>query len=194
MKKSWSFCLVLASVLMLTGCDGKFEPTESTVFVTSKGIVKSAVMESFEKDYYDFGELSADVEKAAAEYCAETTEEAVTVESLTQGEDDSVTLLMNYASVRDYADFNDVILFAGTPAEAKAAGYEPENLLDAEGNAADPTDEELSKLKVIVTEENICVQTGGKIKYVSDNVSVLDKKLAKAMEAGHTHPAFVIYK
>ena len=54
--------------------------------------------------------------------------------------------------------------------------------------------ESLADLKVIVTEESVCIQTSGKIKYVSDNVTVLDKKLAKAMEAGKTHPAFVLYK
>lgn len=193
MKKSWSFCFVLTAVLMLTGCDGKFEPTESTVFITSKGAVKSAVMESFEESYYDFDELSADVNEAVKDYCEGTSEDAVVMESLTPGEG-SVTLFMNYGTVKDYADFNDALLFAGTFAEAKAAGYEPENLLDVEGQAAEMTEEEKEKLKVIVTEESICIQTSGRIRYVSDNVSVIDKKLAKAMEAGKTHPAFVIYK
>lgn len=193
MRKLGSFCLVLTAMLMLTGCDGKFEPTESTVFITSKGGVKSAVMESFEESYYDFNELSADVDEAVKAYCQETAEEAVTVESLTPA-DGAVTLMMNYGTVKDYADFNDVILFSGTLSEAEAAGYVPGTLLDAEGQTAEPTTEELSELKVIVTEESICVQTSGKIKYVSDNVSVIDKKLAKAMEAGKTHPAFIIYK
>lgn len=194
MKKSWSFCLVLTTVLMLTGCDGKFEPTESTVFITSKGAVKTAVMESFEESYYDFDELSADINETVEDYCLDkNNEEAVTVESLTPSEG-MVTLMMNYASAEDYAEFNDLLLFAGTVSEAKAAGYVPEALLDAEGQSAEPTGEEFDALKVIVTEESICIQTSGKIKYTSDNVSIIDKKLAKSMEAGKTHPAFVIYK
>ena len=120
-------------------------------------------------------------------------EEAVTVESLTQGEDE-VTLLMNYQTAEDYAAFNEVLLFTGTYAEAVDAGYIPSELHDVEGEGIALDSEDLGNLKVIVTEESISIQTSGKIRYVSDNVSVMDKKLAKALEAGKTHPAFVLYK
>ena len=53
---------------------------------------------------------------------------------------------------------------------------------------------EMGMRPVIVTEESVCIQTAGKIKYVSDNVSIVDKKLARALEAGKGHPAFVLYK
>lgn len=193
MKKSWSFCLVLASALLMTGCGDKFEPTESTVFVTSKGAVKSAVMESFGEDQYNFSELSENVEKAVSDYCAEAGEEAVKVDSLTE-ENEEVSLLMTYESAEAYAEFNDLLLFSGTLSGAEAAGWQPESLLDVDGQAAEIDPEKDGDLKVIVTEEAICVQTSGKIRYVSDNVSILDKKMAKVMEAGKSHPAFVIYK
>lgn len=194
MKKLVSFCLVFLPVLFLAGCDGKFEPTESTVFVTSKGQVKSAVMESFDKAQYDFEELKQDVEKAVADYCGEgSNEELVAVDSLTE-ENGAVTLMMTYQSDEVYEDFNNLLLFSGTVAEAVHAGYEPENLLDAEGQSAELDKAAQAKLKVIVTEESICIQTGGRIKYVSDNVSIFDKKMAKVMEAGKDHPAYIIYK
>ena len=193
MKKTMSFCTILAAVLFLTGCGNKFEPTESTIYVTSKGEVQSAIMESFDKAYYDFEELSEDVQKEVKSYCLDVNEEAVTVESLTQGEDE-VTLLMNYQTAEDYAAFNKVLLFTGTYAEAVDAGYIPSELHDVEGEGIALDSEDLGNLKVIVTEESISIQTSGKIRYVSDNVSVMDKKLAKALEAGKTHPAFVLYK
>ena len=193
MKRAWSFALVLASAFLLMGCGQKFEPTESTIFVTSKGVVKSAIMESFDKSYYDFDELYKSVEKEVKAYCLDNIEEKITITSLTQ-ENDSVTLLMDYQTVEDYVDFNEVLLFSGTFAEAAAEGYLPDNLQDAEGMTAEINLEEQGELKVLVTEESVCIQTSGRIKFVSDNVSVLDKKLAKAMEAGKTHPAFVLYK
>ena len=193
MKKTLRFCTILAAVLFLTGCGNKFEPTESTIYVTSKGEVQSAIMESFDKAYYDFEELSEDVQKEVKSYCLDVNEEAVTVESLTQGEDE-VTLLMNYQTAEDYAAFNEVLLFTGTYAEAVDAGYIPSELHDVEGEGIALDSEDLGNLKVIVTEESISIQTSGKIRYVSDNVSVMDKKLAKALEAGKTHPAFVLYK
>ena len=193
MRKSLSFGLILAAAVLLTGCGEKFEPTESTVYVTSKGVVQSAIMESFDKAYYNFEELSEDIEKEVKSYCLDLNEEAITVESLTQ-EGDTVKLLMNYQTVEDYASFNEVILFAGTYAEAVDAGYVAEELYDTEGQTVENDLEELAELKVIVTEESVCIQTSGKIRYISDNVTMVDKKLARAVEAGKSHPAFVLYK
>lgn len=193
MKKTLTFCLILAATLLLIGCGGKFEPTESTIFVTPKGAVQSAIMESFDKAYYDFEELSEDVGKEVKSYCLDVNEEAITVESLTH-ESDRVTLIMNYQTIEDYTAFNEVLLFNGSYAEAVAAGYAPEELYDADGQAADLDSEKLDNLNVVVTEESVCIQTSGKIKYVSDNVTIVDKKLARAVEAGKSHPAFVLYK
>ena len=193
MKKSLNFCLILSMLLLLAGCGNKFEPTESTIFVTSKGVVQSAVMESFDKEYYNFDELREDVEKEVKSYCLDVNEEVVTVTSLVKTED-LVTLQMQYQTVKDYADFNDVLLFSGTLAEAIEAGYQPGTLLDTEGQTAELDLEKNSELKVLITEESICIQTNGRIKYVSDNVTILNNKLAKALEAGKTHPAFVLYK
>ena len=193
MKKTLNFCIILAAALFFGGCGNKFEPTESTIYITSKGEVKSAIMDSFDKAYYDFEELSEDVQKEVKSYCLDVNEDVITVESLTQGEDE-VVLLMNYQTVDDYAAFNEVLLFTGTYAEAVSAGYLPEELYDAEGEFVDSDSEELDDLKIVVTEESVCIQTSGRIKYVSDNVSIVGKKLARALEAGKSHPAFVLYK
>ena len=193
MRKSLSFLLILSMAFLLSGCEQEYEPTESTIFITSKGVVKSAIMESFDKSYYDFDELYEAVEKEVKAYCLDKNEEAVTISSLVE-ENDSVALLMDYQTVEDYVEFNEILLFSGTFSEAAAAGYLPGELHDAEGNSVEVNLESLGDLKVIVTEESVCLQTSGRIKYVSDNVTILDKKLAKAMEAGKTHPAFVLYK
>ena len=193
MKKTLKIGCVLAAGMLLAGCGGKFEPTESTVHITSKGTVQSAIMESFDKAYYNFTELSEDVEKEVKAYCLDKNSEAVTVESLTE-EGEQVTLIMNYETVEDYAEFNEVLLFEGTYAEAVKKGLVPEELYDAEGNSVDVREDRLGEYQVIVTEESICIQTNGKIQYVSDNVTIVDKKLARALEAGKTHPAFVLYK
>lgn len=197
MKKSLHFCLILLTALLLTGCQDKFEPTESTIYITSKGAVRSALMESFDKEYYQLDELSEDVEKEVKAYCLDVNEEAVTVESLTM-EGDEVRLFMNYQTVEDYAAFNKVLLFAGTVQEAIENGYELNDPLQADGdtagNAVELDLEKDGDLKVIITEENLCVQTSGRIRYVSDNVTLVEKKLARTLEASENHPAFIIYK
>ena len=193
MGKKLNFLLILSMALLVSGCSQKFEPTESTIFITSKGLVQSAVIESFDKSYYDFDELYETVEKEVKSYCLDKNEEVVTINSLIE-ENNSVALLMDYQTATDYAEFNESLLFSGTFSEAAAVGYLPEELYDVEGNSVEVDLDKLGELKVVVTEESVCLQTSGKIKYVSDNVTILDKKLAKAMEAGKTHPAFVLYK
>ena len=193
MGKKLNFLLILSMALLVSGCSQKFEPTESTIFLTSKGLVQSAVIESFDKSYYDFDELYETVEKEVKSYCLDKNEEVVTINSLIE-ENNSVALLMDYQTAADYAEFNEILLFSGTFSEAAAVGYLPEELYDVEGNSVEVDLDKLGELKVVVTEESVCLQTSGKIKYVSDNVTILDKKLAKAMEAGKTHPAFVLYK
>ena len=193
MRKLLNFCMVLMTALFLVGCGEKFEPTESTIYVTSKGEVFSAIMEDFDKAYYDFDELSEEVNKEVKSYCLDVNDEVISVEALTK-EAGEVALTMKYQTVDDYTKFNEVLLFAGTYEEAVSAGYLPEELHDTEGIITDTESEELDHLKVIVTEESVCIQTAGKIKYVSDNVSIVDKKLARALEAGKGHPAFVLYK
>ncbi len=193
MRKSLNFLLILSMAFLLSGCGQEFEPTESTIYITSKGVVKNAIIESFDKSYYDFDELYDAVEKEVKAYCLDQNEEAVTITSLTK-ENNSVALLMDYQTVEDYVKFNEVVLFSGIFSEAAAKGYLPEELYDVEGNSVEVDLEELGDLKVVVSEESVCLQTSGKIKYVSDNVTIMDKKMARAMEAGVTHPAFVLYK
>lgn len=194
MKKIWKFSFVLALGAILTGCGDKFEPTESTIYVTSKGQVKTALMEDFEKDYYDFGELSKNISEEVRSYNLDTGAEVVTVETLDEA-NDVVTLLMNYQSVDDYQAFNDVLLFHGTYEEAVKAGYEPTELYDPDGMMyAELSADNFKHLNVLVTEENICVQTSGRIKFVSEHVTVLDKNLGKVVEAGKSNPAFILYK
>lgn len=193
MKKAYHAAALLAAVFLLGGCGQKFEPTESTLFVTSKGMVQSAIIESFDQDYYDFEELSEEVKERVSEYCLTEEGEPITLESIEKG-DQEVILFLNYETAEDYRTFNDVLLFAGTYAEARAAGYVPTELQNPEGESIAADSGELDDLKVIVTEESIAVQTTGKIKYISDNVTYIDKKLARALEAGEAHPAFILYK
>lgn len=193
MKNIRKITFVFALGMLLTGCSDKFEPTESTIYVTSKGQVKAALMEEFDKAYYDFEELSQSVTEEVKAYNLDANEEVVTVDSLTQ-ENGAVTLVMDYESVKDYRLFNDVLLFCGTYAEAVTAGYVPTELYDTEGMYAELSEEELAHMKVLVTEENVSIQTSGRIRYVSDHVTVLDKKLAMVVEAVQNHPAFILYK
>ena len=127
MGKKLNFLLILSMTFLMSGCDQKFEPTESTIFITSKGLVQSAVIESFDKSYYDFDELYETVEKEVKAYCLDKNEEAVTISSLVE-ENNSVALLMDYQTVEDYVEFPSISYNSSGKYPAAAASENvPEN-------------------------------------------------------------------
>ncbi len=200
MKRLTSFLLIMMVALMAVGCGAKFEPEETAIYITSKGEVRSAVIESFEESYYDLEELRSDLEKSIDDYCLDQGESCITLETLEINEETgNAELWMEYETVEDYGAFNNVLLFHGTVAEAKEEGYfedtyfEDTELLDTDGDYAELSEED-DEYQVIISDEAICIQTSGKILYVSDNVSIEGKKLAKAFETSAEHPAYVIYR
>ncbi|MGN0335073.1 MAG: hypothetical protein ACI4DV_05330 [Lachnospiraceae bacterium] len=195
MKKHLSLILILTVFFSVTGCSAQFKPEESAIYITDQGEVRTAVMESFDEYYYDFEELKSNVEDQVRDYCLEKGESCISIENLTEDtETGEIQLWMNYETVEDYTAFNNVCLFQGTVAQAMEQGYlKNVTLLNADGEYA-VLQEADSTYHVVITEENVCIQTTGKILYVSDNVSILSRKQAKSFEAGTEHLAYVIYK
>lgn len=194
MKKSLKILLAVGLAACVAGCEKKdeFKPTESTIYVKSNGKVQTAVMDTFEESYYDLEELQEEVEYSIEEYCEIYGKDAVKLKSLKMKEED-VQLYMNYASVDDYQQYNDVLLFQGTLEEAERTGYLQEmTFTDTDGNEVKLPDD--GDYLAVITEESLCIQTSGKIHYVSNNVSVQGKKKAKSYEASESHPACIIYK
>ena len=122
MRKWKSLMLLGISAVMLGGCSMKFSAEEDAVYVNKKGQVLGAIVESFDKDYYDADELQGMLEQDVVEYNGENGKNSIEVDSF-KVSGGQVKVIMNYADWADYAHFNDVQFFAGKLADIQGKNY-----------------------------------------------------------------------
>lgn len=173
---------VLAIVLclgMLTGCGSGVSADESTIFVKKDGTVVSVDVEKFDTDAYDEQGLKSYVEQTVSDYNGENGKNQVKLKSLSV-KDGQAKLTLQYATAADYRKLNGIDFFAGTLAEALAAGYTFDadfaSVKDGVPVACDAGEFiNDSSYKVVIIKGNTNVQVKGKIAYVSTaNTKMLD--------------------
>lgn len=192
MRKAEKLLLLAASVVLLSGCSMKFSAEEDSVYVNKKGEVLGAIVESFDKDYYDKDELQDMLEQEVVEYNAENGKDSIEVDSF-KVSSGLVKVIMNYSNWADYAHFNDVQFFAGKLSDIQGKNYGTNVSFISRDGAENTTLEAIDgDYYVILLEEKIVVQTPGKIAYVSDNVTIEGEKLARVNEDA-SGLAYVIY-
>ena len=193
MRKWKSLMLLGISAVMLGGCSMKFSAEEDAVYVNKKGQVLGAIVESFDKDYYDADELQGMLEQDVVEYNGENGKNSIEVDSF-KVSGGQVKVIMNYADWADYAHFNDGQFFAGKLADIQGKNYGANvTFTGRDGSETLTLDQIEGDYYVILLEEKIVVQTAGKIAYVSNNVSIEGEKLARVNEDA-TGLAYIIYE
>ena len=192
MRKWKSLLLLGFSTVLFGGCSMKFSAEENAVYVNKKGQVLGAIVESFDKDYYDADELQDMLDLDVAEYNGENGKNSVEVDSY-KVSDGQIKVIMNYSDWSDYAHFNDVQFFSGKLSDIQGKNYgQNVTFVNRDGEDAGELDEMDGDNKVILLDEKIIVQTSGKIEYVSDNVTIEGDKLARVNEDA-TGLAYIIY-
>lgn len=192
MRKAEKLLLLSACAVMLGGCSMKFSAEEDSVYVNKKGEVLGAIVESFDKDYYDKDELEDMLEQAVVEYNAENGKDSIEVDSFKQS-GGQIKVIMNYSNWADYAHFNDVQFFTGKLSDIQGKNYGMNvSFVSRDGSHTTTLEEIDGEYYVILLEEKIVVQTPGKIAYVSDNVTIEGEKLARVNE-DTKGLAYVIY-
>lgn len=173
MKKFTGLLLItVLAMLFLTACGGKLEVDESTVYVQKKGKVIGASVEAFDKDYYNAQELEEYVNRRVEDYNKGHDDKSVEVDTFAV-EEGVAKLYIRYESYEDYADFNEVVLFAGTVPQAMAAGYafEEEFLEVSEGKLGGAADKAAvtanDEYKVVILSEKVNVKVDGTVLFVS---------------------------
>ena len=207
MKKSISMLLVTVLALsFLTACGGKLKVEENTVYVSKKGKVTGATVESFDKAYYDEKELESYINQRVTDYTAEHGKKSVKVDRFSV-ENGVARLNIVYAGYEDYARFNGVEMFVGTIPQAMAAGYEfKDEFLSVEdgklgGSVERSTVTDNADYKVVILNEKLNVKVQGTVQYVSakytdmaakDTVSV--KLPEDAQDGEELALIYIIYK
>lgn len=196
--KKISITLIISLILvLLVGCGSRIKTDESAISVKKNGKITGVSIEAFDKSYYSEEELSDFVEKTINEYQQENGDSSVKLESL-KVEEGKATLYINYETPTDYAKFNGEELFVGTILDAMAAGYnldttyyEVSGTTLGTATSIDLIDDDY---KVVIVKEKIRVIVPGKIKFVSDNLTIIDKNTVTPMNKNATGYSIIIYK
>jgi len=193
MKKKSVLLVSMLLTGVLFGCAGESKVETNTISINKKGVVTGTIVEDFSQPYYDQEELKKMIDNEVAAYNSKAGADSVTVETY-EVTDGKVTLSMDYASYKDYADMNEKDFFVGTVSQAYDAGYSFESIKSADGTTTVSEKEilEMGEEKIVICDEAIDVRVSGKISYISGNAEIKDNKTASIKEEGVL--AFILYE
>lgn len=200
-------CAILAVLMLgmtLAGC-GSVNSESTIVFVGKKGQVQTVDVEEFDKSYYSETDFKAFAQEAIDTYNKSHEVDAVTLTDFTV-EEGVAKLKMEYKSVADYSNFNEITLYQGSVAAAVSEGYlfdvdfskVEKGEVTGKATRADILAEE--GLSVVIIKANTDVMVDGTICYVSTaNVTVTAKDTVSIYDEENTSLAtdvctYIIYK
>ncbi|MDO4296168.1 MAG: hypothetical protein Q4D90_08455 [bacterium] len=210
MRKRKRRCLIGMAVLMLgvTACGGgtstsEFTPSQSSIYVSRDGKIQSALVQSYDADYYSEEELREFLTAEIDSYNQEGQTEAPVELSSCSLENGTASAIFSYGSTADFLAFAEAEqdtdnelseLSAMKVADALAAGL----LLDAEfvkAKDASAVDAEKitrqSDLNMVASSGGARIQTEGKVQYLSKGCTLVDDFTVQTPEEGR---AYIIFK
>lgn len=177
MKKKITALMVSLSMILLTGCQSMGAVDVTTLQIKSDGAISIALVESFDKSYYDITELEASIDSAVSKYNSEAGSGSVSLKEVKQKESNAV-VEMEYASAKDYQEFNQIPFYVGDVDNAYLAGYEFDELtsVSGDGSTIGMVEAEDAGYTVVAVQEKINIKVPGKVLYTSDTVSAVSAK------------------
>ncbi len=177
MKKTGLFLAVVMLAASLAGCGNTLDVDETTLVVNEDLTITQAIVEEFDEEVYDSGDLETYINNAVDESVAKYGEEAVVLDSY-KIKDGTAKVQMTFDNWETYMSFEGMEFFAGSVSEAVLAGYDFDDYFtsvtdgaaattEASGDtaSADATHNVLAN--VVVVSESLTVQVPGTITYIS---------------------------
>ena len=160
MKKVLYILLLITCIPILTGCKKNLELTlentdRSTLLVKEDGKIQAAILDVFDKDYYDITEFTQFINQEVESYNEKNGEG---------------TIILTYNSIKDYTSFNHVEGDLLSVQDAKSSDLNLPEIFYNKKGASLSKEEALEKDKnfVFYLKENIKVLVNGKIQYHSN--------------------------
>lgn len=170
---------------------------ESNITISSKGVITGSIVEDFDSQLYSEADLSSLIDKEVAEYNALSGEEDSVLLKKYEIKNNKAYVVFDYRTDADYRGFNGLKFYAGTVKEVTSDGVLFDKMLkgyDGESDLVAGNTSIISDMKCVVLSESVAVSLPGKIKYCSENVSVVDKKNAKVNIGEDSALAYIVYK
>lgn len=189
--------LMITGVLAMTSCGLSGEGNTTMISLEKDGTVRSHIEESFDQSYYDKEELQQMILMETADYNREAGSGCISVEKV-ELKDQIATVEMTYQKAEDYAGFNRVVFFDGTPKEAEDAGYELNVVLSSVKDSLDTIGKAdilaMGDYRLLITDVGETVVLNGKAAYVSENVTVSDNGKCVKNAEDSEDSAYILYK
>ena len=173
------------SIVLLTGCGSGAD--QSTVSIDGKGKVTAMTVESFDKSWYDFGELEQTVDQAVADYNGQHEKNSIRVKTCKQDEkstdghrDAGVCVLRRLPGVQSKRTVpGDGKGNTGRIRPSGGVLDRKEKEVQAKAVLADHPD-----AQAILLQEPVTVKTPEEILYVSGNVTITGENTARVEDDG----------
>ncbi len=184
--------VLCTAVMLLGGCSmidqAMWNPEgDDAIRIASDGSVTEMVRDTLDQAYYSADELEKTITSSVEEYNQSHGEDSVKVASF-KTEDADVTLKMEYASLDDYAAFNNLELYQGSMINAQLDGYLFDGSFfkikngEVSGKAVDSSavfsDGMSSQVLIVQGPLEVCVD--GKVTYISSNAQILSSDTVNA--------------
>ncbi len=180
----------------LTGCGKDIELTvenveKNTLAIREDNTLQVALIDSFDKDYYDIEEFKNFINKEIVSYNNTHGENSLALDAI-ESQGDKVVMIITYSNMEHYTRFNSVEgQLAGTKSVAQVDGTFPESFITAKGEAVTVAEAlEKEEHKVFAINEDIHILVDGKIVYYS-NGEYIDSQTLQSDEEAMT---YLIYK
>ena len=192
-------CLIsILGILMLAGCAKKEifittdDITSDTILVKRDGSLFVAIVEEFDKSYYNLEELNEFVSKEVNAYNSKVGSQEVTIEELGLKNGKAV-MILEYTKIAHYSAFNNMPAAYFSADTENVALELPSQYVDTRKNSVVDKNTAMknNKNQVLVLYEPYEIIVEGDIRFYSDNATFLEESKVKSNSEDMT---VVIYK
>lgn len=197
MKKLALGTIILLCILGVAGCSGKTKSinikdvTTNTMLAKSNGEIQVASIENFDKTYYNLNELQDFVNQQISDYNKKAGADKIKVKNM-KIIDKKAVLLLTYSGMDQYVAFNKVTASYFNGGIKDNPLKLPTTLVNAKDESLASTQEVIQDetLKVIVLNEPYHIIVDGKVKFYSENASLIDSNEVQGATEGMTIVVF----
>lgn len=176
MKKVILCIFVLLFLFGMTGCSQKEikitaeDISENTLLVKGNGAIQMAIVEEFDKPYYNYSELEEFVKKEVTAYNDKVGGKEITIDEILL-RDNKAIMLLSFSGMAHYSAFQNVAAAFFSANTENVTLELPDQYVSAKsGSKVDRvTAMKDGKSKVLVVYEPYKIMVDGKIKYYSGN-------------------------
>ena len=197
MKKLVFSTIILLCILGIAGCSGRTKSIDikdvsaNTMLAKSNGEIMVASIEDFDKPYYNLSDLQSFVNQQVSDYNKKAGADKIKVNNIKIIKKKAV-LLLTYSGMDQYTAFNKVTAAYFNGGVKDNPLKLPTTLVNAKDKSLTSTQEVIKDetYKVLVLNEPYTIYVDGKVKYYSENATLIDNNEVQGATDGMTIVVF----